>query len=132
MFTWKQDNDGWVANGYRIELVKPGHWVLLKDEPATAAVRIEPIPLAETHTLTLCKREAELMDTASRVAEARRRSWGKLVLAVLAFALVPTLAPPWNLVLTITLLTAAARTVGFLLGTYMARSHVKAGELFYQ
>lgn len=132
MLTWNRDNGAWVSSGYRIELVKPCHWVLLKDEPAPSQVRAEPVPLAETRTLSLCKREAELLDAASRVAEVRRRSWGKLVLAVLGFVFVPTLAPPWDFALMLLLLVAAARTGGFLVGTYMARLNLAHRDLFYQ
>ena len=132
MLTWTRDHNGWVSNGYRIELVEPYHWVLLDNEPAPLTVRTEPIPLAETRTLTQCKREAELLDTATRVAEIRRRSWGKLILAVLCFVFVPTLAPPWDFVLIVALLTAVTRTAGFLAGTYLARSHMSAHDRFYR
>jgi hypothetical protein len=133
MLTWERANNGWVSGGYRIELVEPYHWVLLEnDEEEAAPVRIEPVPLAEARTLTQCKREAELLDTATRVAELRRRSWGALALAVVAFVFVPTLTPPWDLALMVALLTAVARTAGFLVGTYMARSHATGADLFYQ
>ena len=132
MLTWERERNGWVSNGYRIELVEPYHWVLLENEPEVAPVRAEPVPLAETRTLTQCKREAELIDTANRVGELRRRSWGRLIMAVVALMFVPTLAPPWNLVLMLVLLITAARAGGFLAGTYMARSYVSARDLFYQ
>jgi hypothetical protein len=132
MLTWEKDRGGWISNGYRIVLVEPYHWVLLEDEPAPAPVRAEQVPLAEARTLTQCKREAELLDAATRVAELRRRSWGKLLLAVLAFGFVPTLTPPWDLALIVILLVTAARTAGFLAGTYLARSHLAAEDRFYQ
>lgn len=132
MLTWERNSNGWVSGGYRIELIEPYHWVLLQNEVETAAVRTEPVPLAETRTLTQCKREAELLDTATRLAEVRRRSWGKLVLALVAFMFVPTLAAPWNLALMVALLTAVARSAGFLAGTYLARSHTTNADIFYQ
>ena len=132
MLTWTRDRDGWVSNGYRIELVEPHHWVLLENEPAAASVRHEPVPLAESRTLTQCKREAELLDSATRVAELRKRSWSKLALAAVCFVCVPTMAAPWNLFLTVVLLVAVARTAGFLAGTYLARTHITVRDLFYQ
>ncbi len=132
MLAWTRDRDAWVSNGYRIELVKPHHWVLLENEPETASVRHEPVPLAESRTLTQCKREAELLDSATRVAELRKRSWSKLALAAVCFVFVPTLAAPWNLALTVVLLVAVARTAGFLAGTYLARTHITVRDLFYQ
>lgn len=127
MLTWKQEGAGWVSNGYRIELLKPCHWVLLKDEPAQVGpVQVEPIPLAETHTLTQCKRKAELLETAGYVARVRRRRWAELFVALPAFALVPTTASPW---LFLVLLVVVTRAIGFLAGTYMARSHVAVLDL---
>lgn len=132
MLAWEEVDGGWISSGYRIELVRPYHWVLLKDEPAPESVRIEPVPLAEAPTLSLCKREAEQLDAATRVAEVRKRSWGRLVLAILALAFVPTLSPPWDIVFIVAVLVAVSRTVGFLAGTYMARFRYTPGELFYQ
>jgi hypothetical protein len=132
MLTWERSSNGWVSGGYRIELVEPYHWVLLENEEAAGSVRTEPVPLAETRTLTQCKREAELLDTATRLTELRRRSWGKLIIALVALVFVPTLAPPWNLGLLVVLLVTVARSAGFLAGTYMARSHVTNADLFYQ
>ena len=132
MLTWEQDRTGWVSNGYRIELVEPYRWVLLRNEPATTAVRAALAQLAETRTLTQCKREAEKLDAAGRLAQLRRRLWGQLILALVAFATVPTLAPPWDLAMVLILLAVAARAVGFLAGIYLARSHVTGHDLFYQ
>ncbi len=132
MLTWEQADRGWAAGRYRIELVAPYQWVLLEDVAAPDAVRIEPTPLAQARTLSQCKREAELLDTATRVAEVRRRSWGKLILAVLGLVFVPTLAAPWDLFVLVGLMVAAARTVGFLAGSYFARYRYTPGELFYQ
>lgn len=123
MLTWKQERAGWVSNGYRIELLEPCHWVLLKNEP----VQVEPIPLAETPTLTQCKRQAELLDKARRLTRIRRRLWAELIVALLAFALLPIgMAPPW---LFLVLLVVATRAIGLLAGTYMARSHVAVWDL---
>lgn len=131
MLTWKQEHNGWVANGYRIELSEPYHWVLLRNEPRSAPVQVEPIPLAETRTLTQCKREAELLNAAGRLARIRRRLWGQLIMALMAFAFLPSMPPPWDLVLFLVLLIVAARAIGFLAGTYMARSHVAVRDLSY-
>mgnify|MGYP001823608507 FL=1 len=132
MLTWKRDRNAWVSNGYRIELLAPHHWVLLRDEPTTAAVQPEPIPLAETRTLTLAKREAELLDAAGRVTEGRRRAWGRLLFAIVSFGLIPSLAPPWDLAVLTVLLVVVARGIGFLAGTYLARSYVTVRDLFYK
>jgi hypothetical protein len=56
MLTWIHEREGWVSNGYRIELLEPCRWVLLKNE----STEVVPIPHAETYTLSRCKREAEL------------------------------------------------------------------------
>ena len=132
MLVWRQEHSGWVSNGYRIELLEPYRWVLLKNEPMSEAVQAEPIALAETRTLTQCKREAELHDAADRLGLARRRRWGQLIMAAVAFVLVPIMPSPLDLVLFLGLLAIAAGAVGFLAGTYMARSHVAARDLSYQ
>jgi len=124
MLTWKQERNVWVSNGYRIELLEPCHWVLLKNEP----VQVEPIPLAETHTLKQCKRKADLLDKARRLARVRRRLWAQLIVALPAFALVPSLGP-WGLIFFLVLLVVATRAIGFLAGTYMARSHLAVRDL---
>lgn len=130
MLTWKQERYGWVSNGYRIELLEPCHWVLLKNEPVQVEpVQVEPIPLAETHTLTQCKRKAELLDTAGRLTRVRRRLWAELIVALPAFALVPSMASPWGLILFLVLLVVATSAIGFLAGTYMAPSHVAISDL---
>jgi len=126
MLTWKQGRDGWVSNGYRIELLEPCHWVLLKNEPAQP-VQVEPIPLAETHTLTQCKRKADLLDKARRLTRIRRRLWAELIVTLVAFALVPIgMAPPWVFLV---LLVVATRAIGLLAGTYSARSHVAVWDM---
>ncbi len=125
MLTWKLERNGWVSNGYRIELLEPCHWVLLKNEP----VQAEPIPLAETHTLTQCKRKAEFLDTARRLTRVRRRLWAELIVALLAFALVPSMAAPWSLIFFLVLLVVATRAIGRLAGMYMARSHLAVRDL---
>lgn len=132
MLTWKQERNGWISNGYRIELLEPCRWVLLKAEPTRAPVMAEPIPLAETRTLTECKRQAELLDSALRVAQTRRRLWGQLVVALVAFVFVPTVATPWDLLGFLALLAVIARAIGFLAGTYMARSHLAVRDLYHQ
>lgn len=132
MLSWIQDEDGWVANGYRIRLVRPFHWDLLDDITPTGAVFAEPTPLATTRTLSACKREAELLETASRANEIRRRSWGLLVLALTGFFFVPSFNPPAALVAFLTLLAVASRAAGLIAGSYMARSHLTADNLFYQ
>lgn len=130
MLTWKQERDGWVSNGYRIELLQPCHWVLLKNEPVQVApVQVEPIPLAETRTLTQCKRRAELLEKARHLTRVRRRLWAELAVALLAFALVPGMAAPGGPILFLVLLVVATRAIGFLAGTYMARSHVAVHDL---
>jgi hypothetical protein len=129
MLAWRQERNGWVSNGYRIELLEPHHWVLLKNEPRPEAVRAEPIPLAETRTLTQCKREAELLDAAGRLSLIRRRRWAQLIMAAMAFAFVPSMPPPLDLTLFLVLLAIAAGAIGFLAGTYMARSHLAVSDL---
>jgi hypothetical protein len=123
MLTWRQERDGWVSNGYRIELLKPSHWALLKNEP----VLVEPIPLAETHTLTQCKRKAELLDKARRLTRVRRRLWAELIVTLVAFTLVPIgMAPP---LVFLVLLVVATRAIGLLAGTYSARSHIAVWDM---
>ena len=123
MLTWKQEHDGLVSNGYRIELLEPCRWALLKNEP----VQVEPIPLAETHTLKQCKRKAELLDKARRLTRVRRRLWAELIVTLAAFALVPIgIAPPWVFLV---LLVVATRAIGILAGTYMAGSHLAVRDL---
>ena len=129
MLTWKQEHNGWVSNGYRIELLEPYHWVLLDNEPGSAPVQVAKIPLAETRTLTECKREAERRDAAARLALVRHRLWGQLIIALMAFAFLPSITPPWDLIFFLALLAIAARAIGFLAGTYMARSHVTVHDL---
>lgn len=134
MLTWKKERDGWVSNGYRIELLKPRHWVLLKNEPVQVEsvqvepVQVEPIPLAETHTLTQCKRKAELLVMAGRLTRVRRRRWAELIVTLPAFALVPSMGP-WGFIFFLVLLVVATRAIGFLAGTYMARSHIAVRDL---
>lgn len=128
MLTWKQERDGLVSNGYRIELLEPSHWALLKNEPVQdEPVQVEPIPLAETHTLTQCKRKAELLDKARRLTRVRRRLWAELIVTLAAFALAPIgMAPPWVFLV---LLVVATRAIGLLAGTYSARSHVAVWDM---
>lgn len=132
MLSWKRDAEGWTANGYRIRLVAPYRWELLDSAVAEGPILTENAPLATTRTLTQCKREAELLDTASHLSEVRRRNFGLLVLALAGFTFVPSLSPPTDLVAVIVLLTLAVRALGFLAGTYMARSHMSVRDLFYQ
>lgn len=128
MLTWKQERDGWVSNGYRIELLEPSHWVLLKNEPAPVEpVQVEPIPLVETHTLTQCKRQAELLEKARRLTRVRRRLWAELIVTLMVFALVPIgMANP---LVFLVLLVVATRAIGLLAGTYSARSHVAVWDM---
>lgn len=129
MLTWTQEGNGWVSNGYRIVLIEPYRWALLRAEPNSGPVQAEATPLAEARTLALCKREAEHLDAATRLGLIRRRLWGQLVLALTAFVFVPTMATPWDLVFFLAVLAVAAHAVGFLAGTYLARSHVAVRDL---
>ena len=103
--------------------------MLVKNEPKSVAVRVESMLLAETRTLTECKRAAELLDAAGRVAVARRRRRGRLIITLTAFAFVPSLAPPRDLILFLVLLVGAAGSIGFLAGTYVAGSHLTIRDL---
>ena len=132
MLDWTREADGWTSDGYRIRLVAPYHWELLGTAAADAAVVTDRTPLAVTRTLTECKREAELLDAATRIREVRQRYWGLLVLAVVGFIFVPSFGPPGDLAAIIVLLLLAVRAIGFLAGTYMARSHLYLRDLFYQ
>ena len=123
MLTWTRECDSWVSNGYRIELLEPYHWVLLRNDPGRAdAQQPDREPLAETRTLSLCKRQAEVLDAASRLTRARRPLWAQLIIGLPAFALVPEMGP-WGLVYSLALLVVVTRAIGFLAGTYMARTH---------
>ncbi len=124
MLTWDRDRNGYVSNGFRIELLEPCRWALFENEAAD----IEPIPLAETETLTQCKRKAELVDRDRRVARVRRRMWAELAVALPAFALVPMVGP-WGPAVFLVLLVIATRSIGFLAGTYLAQSHLVVGHL---
>lgn len=124
MLTWDRDRNGWVSNGYRIELLEPCRWGLFENEPA----HIESIPLAETQTLTQCKRKAELLDRDRRVTRIRRLLWVELAVALPAFALIPEIGP-WGPAVFLVLLVISIRAVGFLAGTYMARSHLVVRSL---
>jgi hypothetical protein len=132
MLTWKRDDEGWVANGYRIRLVRPYTWELLDSTAADAVVITERTPLAVTRTLSQCKREAELLAAATRIGELRRRYWGVLVMSIAGFMFVPTLAPPGDLIAVLVLLLLTCKAVGFIAGTYMARSHISVNDFFYQ
>lgn len=76
-----------------------------------------------------CKRETEHLDAAGRLAQIRRRLWGQLIMALVAFAYVPSMPPPWGLVLILVVLIVATHAIGFLAGTYVARSHVTVRDL---
>jgi hypothetical protein len=132
MLTWTQERTGWVSNGYRIELLEPRHWVLLRNESRQVeAVPADLVPLAETRTLTECKRKAEILDAADRLRRVRRYLWAELIVALPAFALVSKLGP-WGPAVFLVLLAIAAHAIGFLAGTYMARSHVAVRDLSEQ
>ena len=111
MLAWRQERNGWVSNGYRIELLEPYRWVLLRNEPRSEPVQAESIPFAETRTLTQCKREAELLDAAGRLGVIRRRRWGQFIMAVMAFAFVPSMPPPLDLVSFLVLLAIATGAI---------------------
>ena len=132
MLKWRRDEQGWAANGYRIRLAAPYRWELLDSTAVDAAVITERTPLAVTKTLTQCKREAELLDAATRIGELRRRYWGVLFMALAGFMFVPTLAPPSDLVAALVLLALTCRAIGFLAGTYLARLHISVEDFFYQ
>ena len=132
MLSWKRDTEGWAANGYRIRLVAPYRWELLDSSTAEAPILTEDTPLATTRTLTQCKREAELLEAATRLSEIRRRNFGLLILARAGFTFVPSLSPPNDLIAVIVLLTLAVRAIGYLAGSYMARSYVSVHDVFYQ
>jgi hypothetical protein len=95
VLTRKQEGDGRVSNGYRIELLVPCHWVLRKNEP----IRVAWATLAESYTLTECKREAEHMAAAAHLAGVRRLLWAELIVALASFGLVSRVVAPWDLVL---------------------------------
>lgn len=132
MLHWTRDDDGWRSNGYLIELVAPHHWELRDATNADGPVLVERQPLATARTLTRCKREAELLEIAGRIAEVRKRHWGLLVLSLVGFMFVPSFAPPSDLVAVLVLLATTTRAIGYLAGSYMAGSHVSVDDLFYQ
>ena len=53
-------------------------------------------------------------------------------MAGMAFAFLPSVQPPLDLVFFLVLLATAAGAVGFLAETYMARSHLAPGDLSHR
>ena len=132
MLVWTQHSDGWRANGFTIRLVEPFRWVLVKTDADSGPVRVPARPLAETRTLTECKREAELIATAAERAGLRRR-WAAQGLAALgALAFATDLAGPWDVVVVSILGVLVLRCISLVADSFLTSLEYSHHDFFYQ
>ena len=132
MLTWRQEGDGWHANGYTITLAEPFRWILTKAEPDSGPVSIPVAPLATGRTLTECKREAELLAASERRGRLRRRWAAQAGIAGSGIVFVAGTAPPWNVLLVTCLLTFVLRCLALIAGTLIAGREYTSRDNFYQ
>ena len=135
MLDWTQQSDGWYANGFRIELRAPRHWVLMDVDSVQNAAQLRVVtdlePLASETTLSQCKREAAILAAARDRSRLRRRHARVLLLTLAATILLFGQSPTVNTGVAIGSSLVMLRSLGIILGTWAWKIGVRH-EVFYQ
>lgn len=132
MLSWTQRDDGWYADGFRIELRAPFHWVLVDldaDEPARVSTDLEP--LAVEKTLSECKREAEILVSARHRSALRRKHLRILLLVVAGSVLLLGQTPTTNVLVVLLAGFIVARSLGVIVGSFTPNILGAPHEVFY-
>ena len=133
MLLWIEQADGWHAEGFRIHLAAPFRWLLFEvDNEAPGSVLYERKPLAVGHSLTECKREAELLHAKRRRRHIQRREIITLLLVLSCAPLLIGYSANSNGVVVLSALAIGVRSVAVLLGSLLPQTLGERHELFYQ